>query len=411
MTVRSRRAQRGQAAIMLTMSLPMMFGLLALVCDVGWAYWRREAAKTAASAAAAAVVAAAGSTTPTSQSSTQCPSTLNTSLPWEVGCDFAVHNGFTNGSSNRTVAIAIGTTSPPVSGVSPSNYWVSATVTEQLPSWFSTVLGQSGLNITGRSTVAVYGASGSGGGCIYAMETIGNGWIMSGGNVTSDCGIYVNSSIIASGGSVTTTGGAKTYYVSSVVNPQYFSPAPIKGSVVSDPFASLTAPSTTGLPTFAGVSMSSGSRTLQPGIYTGVISVSGGTLQITPGEYVLQGGISISGGTVSETATGGELFYCTGGGISMSGSTITLHAQTTGNYKGILFYQPASNTSALSYSGGGLNLTGAFYAKGAQISMSGGTFNHTTIVVNNIQISGGNQITIDGPASTVFNQSMSYLVE
>ena len=38
--------QRGQAAIFIALSLPVMFGLLGLVVDVGWnAYWRREAAK------------------------------------------------------------------------------------------------------------------------------------------------------------------------------------------------------------------------------------------------------------------------------------------------------------------------------------------------------------------------------
>ena len=136
---------RGQAGLFLVLSLPVLFGLIGMVVDSGWANWRKEAAKTAASAAASAVVAAAGSTVPATQASTSCPSTIDTSKPWNVGCDFAIHNGFSNGVNNRTVKIQIGSgsTGIPVTGVSPNKYWVSATVTEQIPALFSWVLGKS----------------------------------------------------------------------------------------------------------------------------------------------------------------------------------------------------------------------------------------------------------------------------
>src|SRR5215469_8933573 len=117
---------RGQAALLITMSMPVLFGILGMVVDIGWAYWRKEAARTAAQAAAMAVIAAAGNNTPTTQASTNCPSNLDITQYWEVGCAFATQNGFTNGSHHQSVAIQVGdgSTAMPVSGYSQSKYFV-----------------------------------------------------------------------------------------------------------------------------------------------------------------------------------------------------------------------------------------------------------------------------------------------
>ncbi len=47
---------RGQAAIMLSLSMVVSLGTLGLVTDLGWMYWRKEAAESAAEAAAMAGV-------------------------------------------------------------------------------------------------------------------------------------------------------------------------------------------------------------------------------------------------------------------------------------------------------------------------------------------------------------------
>ena len=339
-------SQRGQAIIFVTLSIPILFGLMGLVVDFGWAYWRREAAKTAAAAAASGVVAAAGTNTPTAQSSTACPTgtAIDTTKAWNVGCDFATQNGFTNGVSNRTVSIAIGSgsTGMPVSGVSPSKYWVSATVTEKIPTLFSWVLGHSAMNIAARSTVAVY--NGGGGGCIYALNpTMDGGINMSNGSLTSNCGIYVKSNnakaIDTSNGSITTTGGAQTYVVGTCNNGSSCSEvSPTPGhelwvhhyGPLRRPGGSLY----TGLTTYGAVNVNGGTTTIYPGIYTGLITANNGTLLITPGTYILQAGFDINGATVRETAaTGGELFYITGGQLDITSGTVTLNAQTSGTYK------------------------------------------------------------------------------
>ncbi len=56
---RARNRCSGQAALMITISLPVTLGLIGLVVDVGWAYYREEACRTAAQSAAFAAAMAA----------------------------------------------------------------------------------------------------------------------------------------------------------------------------------------------------------------------------------------------------------------------------------------------------------------------------------------------------------------
>jgi uncharacterized membrane protein len=71
----SRVGERGQPIVLFTLTLPVMLGMLGLVVDLGWAYFRKEACKTAAdSAAMAAAVAAYGSANLTCGSGVACQS-------------------------------------------------------------------------------------------------------------------------------------------------------------------------------------------------------------------------------------------------------------------------------------------------------------------------------------------------
>src|SRR4051794_14206750 len=55
-----RNNQRGQASIFITLTLLVTLGLLGLVVDIGWAYWRKQAAKAAAQSAAIGASVAKG---------------------------------------------------------------------------------------------------------------------------------------------------------------------------------------------------------------------------------------------------------------------------------------------------------------------------------------------------------------
>jgi hypothetical protein len=341
--------RRGQALIFVTLSLPVTFGVLGFVVDVGWSYFQKEAVYTAAQSAAMAAAldasanvangCGAGTTNVPCQSDTACPATLHTDKPLEAGCLYAKQNGFVNGGNNSTqsVSMAAGTTGSPVAGVAAPSYWVTATVSENIPTLFSAVLNQMWMSVSAKSTAAVFGG---GGGCIYALNpTMDGGINMSNGSLSSNCGIYVDSNnvkaIDTSNGSITTSGGAKTHIVGDCNNNggcSEVSPAPLQGSPsVADPFASLAASSTVGMTTYSSAVNVNGGATvvIQPGIYTQLITANNGTLTFTHGIYDLQAGININGATVNDDGAGGEMLYITGGQFKITSGTVPVAPNST----------------------------------------------------------------------------------
>ncbi|MGO9254814.1 MAG: pilus assembly protein TadG-related protein [Bryobacteraceae bacterium] len=418
MKAKSKASQRGQTALFATISMVPVLGMIGLVVDAGYDQMVKEAAQTAAQSAAIAGIMAAKSASNftcgsgvTCQAATACPSSLTTPTnPIQAACLYAAQNGFTNGakSGNQTVMIAANTTAPPISGTSPS-YWISATVSQKLPLTFLAVLGQQWANVSANSTAAVFGGGGGGDGCLYVMGLTGTDISMSGGGITSNCGVYVASNgaaaIDSSGGAITTSGTAKTNIVGQWTHSGgTITPAPILGaSLPSDPFLSMTAP--TAGSCIGGVSLSSGTQTISPGTYCGAISVSGGTLTLNPGLYYLEDGISVAGGAI-QSSGGGVTFYNEGGSFDMSGGTITLNAPTSGTWQGILLFQSRTNSSGVSFSGGTQTYSGAVYAIDSGFSFSGGTYTNVTFVIKTISISGGT-LTVNGAAQTSYTSASS----
>src|SRR5215472_14709418 len=92
---------------MFTLSLTVVFGMVGLVTDLGWAYYRKEAAQAAAQAAALATVKAAmamsggvcGShNVPSCPSDVVCPASIQVTggiSSVDKGCLYAQKNGYT----------------------------------------------------------------------------------------------------------------------------------------------------------------------------------------------------------------------------------------------------------------------------------------------------------------------------
>jgi Putative Flp pilus-assembly TadE/G-like len=148
----------GQAVLLMTLSLTVMLGMMSLVADVGWGYFRREAAQSAADAAAAgavkAVEVALAGGTPSCGSGnvwcgstpgtiTNCPATAPTSTTssFNVACILANANGGFTTTGGITVSVQANTTTPPptVSGATVS-YWVTVRISERTASLFGTPL-------------------------------------------------------------------------------------------------------------------------------------------------------------------------------------------------------------------------------------------------------------------------------
>src|SRR5260370_279748 len=154
--------RRGQTILLFSMSTVVMFGMLGLVVDLGWGYFRKQAAQAAAQSAAIAAVAAAvegaGTTAGCSsinvvcQAEAPCP-TLSTNpvSNTDKGCLYATANGFsTSGRQKVTIASGIGI-APTGNGSSPQ-YWVTVRVTETIPQLFAAVLGFQNSTVAARST-------------------------------------------------------------------------------------------------------------------------------------------------------------------------------------------------------------------------------------------------------------------
>jgi hypothetical protein len=135
-----------------------------------------------------------------------------------------------------------------------------------------------------------------------------------------------------------------------------------------------------------------------------------GALGLPIDGYIMNGGgISfLAGGTSTGT---GVTFYLTGTNASYGSVTanatanVTLTAPTSGTYRGILFFQDRSITSAMNATfatTGTLALTGSLYFPTTDVSFQGGagtTSYITAIVANEITFTNNTYITNDSTGS------------
>lgn len=420
-----RRRQRGQALVMVTLSLLVMLGMAGLVVDLGWAYFRREAAQSAAEAAAIAAAQSAfqatggGSVTCGAQGilcqSTPQPCPNPVPYPpannFHSGCSYAAANGFVQGGRQSVTLAAGNSGGPPTAPGVAARYWVTARVSENLPQLFSAVLGNVLGGVTARAT-AIIPPSG-GGGCVYVLRPNGTS-VTNNGNahLESACGIYINSNsstavVLNGNASIEGTGGASVNIVGGWLGNgnAWISPAPNLGvSPADDPFASMQPPAV-GACTSSGVVLNGHQTgTIDPGVYCGAIILNGqSSLTMNPGVYVLKSGITVNGG--SSLTGNGVTLYNQSGSLTLNGSSgITLTAPESGPWQGILIFQDRGNSSSATLNGGSeLRLTGAMYFPNAQLTLNGGSSSDgatTTIVVRNLVLNGNAYIR--QPVSTPF---------
>jgi uncharacterized membrane protein len=207
--MRSAKRRRGQTAVLFTLAVLPLLGMVGLAVDIGAAYYRRQAAQTAADAAASAAALAAyqaGSGAPTCGTAGVacyadefvCPASLPAGpvTPSDniiAGCMYARENGFRTQGRQR-VTLRSGAGAPGTQPNVGSTYWVTVRVQEKVPQFFSAVLGNMTAVVAASATAAVF-ANNGGGGCIYILNPSSSGISISGNaTVQSGWGIQVNSS-------------------------------------------------------------------------------------------------------------------------------------------------------------------------------------------------------------------------
>jgi Flp pilus assembly protein TadG len=251
-----------------------------------------------------------------------------------------------------------------------------------------------------------------------------------GGGVTvQNTPIIVNSSdsaasIAGGGGAITAekfvfTGGYTTTGNGSFDGPIYTDRPP-----TPDPLAYLPPPdpSTMTKQSNKKVQYTSGSLTLNPGVYKGGINVSGtGSLTLNPGIYYMDGGGFSFSGQGSLVGHGVMIYNDPGNGnadgISVTGQgTIDISAPTSGIYQGLTFWQRRDSTVTgnVSGTGGTTNITGTFYFPGALLNVSGngGVANLGSQYISyDLNLGGNGGINVNWTPDQVARKRSIYLVE
>jgi len=254
------------------------------------------------------------------------------------------------------------------------------------------------FSLFGTTHVHVYGQA-------FINTTDANGGACHAINLTNG-GIYNADSTtsILQGGTCSASGGSSCPSGASIAS---YSPALV------DPYATLTAPS--------GGANRNGCG--GPGVYANTLTVSSGTCTLTPGTYILNNGVRVSGGaTLQSSSSGGVLLYIKNGSFNANGAgAINLTGLSSGPYSGLVLWQDASDMNTLVFGGLGSSgststFGGTIYAPSAEVSDSVnantivnalGVVAQTLVIQNTVALFGdaGMNIGVQPPTVTSTNPS------
>jgi hypothetical protein len=416
-TPRKPRRESGQAVILVVVVFSVvMIGALGFALDGSHLYAQRQMAQTAADAAAQAGILSiykgtnSTSAHPFTSNGTFTCTVPPASLDLRTPCVYAQLNGF--GTAADTVTVTVN----PAISIAGSGI-VSAifvTVQRTVNTTLMRYLGTTSTLVKAKSTAGLVNSVPST--CIYVLDpSAGSAFAASNGaTITADCGMAVNSN---SASAVTITGSASVNLPIAVTggyqinNGGSATPMPVSGvTPVSDPFGTVAGPAA-GACNFTNYHPPWGTWSPTPGTYCGGITIdNGATANFAAGTYIINGGgLHFAGGT---TITGsGVMFYLTGtnatygSAVIDNGTNVTLSAQASGTYTGILFYQDRSINSAVnaSFAGGAtMKLTGSLYFPTTGIAYSNGTavVNYSTaLIAKQVSMTGGAGFKLDPTGS------------
>jgi hypothetical protein len=198
-------------------------------------------------------------------------------------------------------------------------------------------------------------------------------------------------------------------------------------AAAADPFASLAGPTTSGVPSYAGQTITSATVTLSPGLYTGLITVGNlGIARLSAGNYIFRAGLTTTGtGSIVLAGAGGVLLYNANanypavggacGSLSLAGTgTMTLAASKTGSYAGMLVFQDRSCTGSVALAvRTGTSLSGTLYVPAATLTLT--VVNDVTIasqiVADQLSLTGNNTLTMTFTPASITGTRVPSLVE
>lgn len=373
------REKSGGVMIYVALTLPILLGAAGLAVDVGFWYENKRVAQSAADAGA---IAGALEVMRLNQDPDQPPITEADIL--NVALASGEENGFDAGQGD-----SIQVHYPPASGAySGAGDAVEVIVRQPAATYLAGFLFHGNPSVAARA-VAVVDVNDT---CIWGLNpTAMNTVKVSGGaQVNLPCGIMSNSNdptdsigvdgsgcvyatkIKAAGG---TSGGCMHPNALENVNQ------------IKDPLRNTEPPSYGGCDVTSNVRVQSGDAVVLDAEANGgqlvicsKIDVTGGSLDFTPGEYILDGAaVNFSGGVINGTDVSFYITENAGQGDSISitaDSAVDLSAPWDGPNPGVLFYQDRNGPDNISHSiagGANMNLEGILYFPKATLKFAGGT--------------------------------------
>lgn len=449
------RPRSGKTLVLFALVLPGLLGVLTLVLDGGLLMVGQRQAQNAADAGATAAAwellqNRAGSATATAQTYVQqyhalASAQVTVNVPPLQG-PFAGQARYVEVVVAHPVTTAF---SPAVTGQ--SSYPVRA----RAVAGYEYVAGQAalailnptavpGLSLSGNATLQVNGS--------VLVNSTGAGLDENGGSVNLGSPAYavsVGSSALLQVTGLRVVGGVND--PSRIQNTTSGGAQPLRAGVSPSPdplrnVATPTAANGVNLTPRGGVSLTSGTTTLQPGVYDYISISNTAVVTFQPGIYVLKAtranALVITGNTV---VTGnGVMFYNTGsnylqngagsydaldgessppaadgptfGNISIDGNTVTLQGLNDPDspFNGMLIYERRRNPMGITLQGKGATKTilgGTIYAKWSNMQLSGqGTFNNQ-FYVGSLALGGQGTLVVNSVNQNFGKSPEVFLVE
>ncbi|HET6574217.1 MAG TPA: pilus assembly protein TadG-related protein [Fimbriiglobus sp.] len=408
MRARNTRRRPGNVVVAVAGSLVTLLACVSLSVDGGMLQDRRRNVQAAADAAA---LAAAGDLY-YNWSVEKGADTGGTARA--LALETAKTNGYENGVDGTTVDVSIPPATGPFTG---QKGYVEVVIKYEHARYFSKVIGTGSIPIRARAVGR--GRKATTKQAILVLDpndkdALGIG---GGGTVTVlNSSIQVNSSdpeaTIANGGG-TMYSEIDTSITGGFVTPGggSFSGGPLYTGTepIPDPLAFVPAPNIADYQVRSTKKLSYSQAetiTIMPGVYYGGISIQGqANIVMLPGIYYMYGGGFNFSGQGSLTGNGVMIYndpQSTSDVISISGTNavnITLSPPTSGPYQGFLFWQARGTTPPIDITGNGnLQLTGTFYATGAQLNVTGNgaaDLVGSQYIVDRLKTNGNGNFTVD----------------
>jgi hypothetical protein len=403
------RGRRGNAIAALGDCLIVIVGVLALVFDGGLLMNERRHAQGVADGAALAAAYSLYNNYSTDQGLDPNGKAA------KYARTIAASNGYSNDGTTSTVTVNI----PPLTGsfLGKSGY-AEVSVQYNQSRGFSGIWGSSLMSVAARSVAR--GISNPLGPAILLLDptmskALGD---TANGNVTVTGGSIVVNSNNSQAGYLTGSGNVSAPNINIYGNYGTSSGGKFVGTVktgvapTADPLSTLAVPDPTTMTLRSSSNYkisSSGTYTLQPGLYTGGIAISApsGTVTLNPGIYYMQGGGFSDSGGMNLTGSGVMIYNAPVHSseqveLTSSGS-LTLSPPTSGPYQGITIFQARSATAAVGITGNGsMNLTGTVYVAGANVNLTAnGSANviGSRIIADSMTVTGNGSVNVNSSGS------------